>query len=112
MNFFSPQRIPDIAPHLKQDLVTQAKSDSPLNWELEHPLANRPLNEGLTWKHHVYCGLFNLEAMRLELEKIFGADNHDFSERSDGTSCTFTFSLTQEGRPLFESIVVSSVRLL
>ena len=46
--------------------------------------------------------------MRTILEDKLGRDPESFDERSDGESCLFAFSVTDDGRPLFDTVVLST----
>jgi hypothetical protein len=56
----------------------------------------------------VYCGIYSLEKVRSVLEDKFGQDPESFDARSDGESCLFAFSVTDDGRPLFDTFVLST----
>jgi hypothetical protein len=56
----------------------------------------------------VYCGIYSLEKMRSVLEDKLGKDPEAFDERSDDESCLFAFSVTDDGRPLFDTFVLST----
>jgi hypothetical protein len=56
----------------------------------------------------VYCGIYRVEKVRSILEDKLGKDPESFDERSDGASCLFAFSVTDDGRPLFDTFVLST----
>ena len=49
-----------------------------------------------------------MEKVRSILEDKLGKDPESFDERSDGESCLFAFSVTDDGRPLFDTFVLST----
>lgn len=46
--------------------------------------------------------------MRSVLEEKLGRDPEAFDERTDGQTCLFAFSVSDDGRPLFDTFVLSS----
>jgi curved DNA-binding protein CbpA len=108
VEIFSPQNVPKSNPRDLTEPVFLVAEDSGASWESSHPLRKRFRPTGTTWRHTVYCGIYGLEKVREILEEQFGPDPESFDERADGESCLFAFSVTDEGRPLFDSFVVST----
>jgi hypothetical protein len=56
----------------------------------------------------VYCGIYSLETVRNILESTLGKDPESFDERPGGESCLLAFSVADDGRPLFDTFVLST----
>lgn len=104
---FAPQATPKIAPLDSETPVFPARPGSPLPWELGHPIKHRGLPAGKSRKYFVYCGVFGLELMRSLMEAKVGKDPESF-DSSDKATCLCGFAVSDTGRPLFESFVLSS----
>ena len=107
VELFSPQSVPRAAPDDYSEPVFSAQEDVPLPWDPVHPLKSRRLPPGTARRFQVYCGIYRLERMRRVLEDKFGKDPEVFDERPDGQSCLFVFSVADDGRPLFDTFVLS-----
>lgn len=81
---------------------------TPLPWEASHPLSSRRTPSRTTRRYLIYCGVFGLDKVRFVLEEKFGKDPETFDERSDGETSLFAFSVTDDGRPLFDTFVLST----
>lgn len=108
VEIFSPQNIPQVAPDDRSDPVFAAHSDQPLPWSPNHPLATRRPPKDRSRRFTAYCGVLATAEVRAILEENFGKDEESFDERTDGTTCLFAFSVTDDGRPLFQTFVLSS----
>jgi len=108
VELFSPQSIPRVAPNDRNEPVFSAQQGNPLPWEPGHSLKARCPPAWTARRHHVYCGVYSLEKVRTILEDKLGKDAESFDERSDGEGCVFAFSVTDNGRPLFDTFVVST----
>jgi hypothetical protein len=115
VELFSPQKAPSVTQNYSSanyfnddDLVCSAQEDVPLPWEAKQPLKFRKIQKDKAQLFQVYCGIYSLEKMRNILEDKFGKDPEVFDERSDGESCLFTFSVSDDGRPLFDTFVLST----
>jgi hypothetical protein len=101
VELFSPQSVAHVAPNDNTEPVFSAQEDLPLPWDPVHPLRFRRTPPRTSRRFQVYCGIYSLEKVRSVLEDKFGKDPESFDERSDGESCLFAFSVTDDGRPLF-----------
>src|SRR5262249_30971024 len=108
VELFSPQNVPRAAPNDDTEPVFSAQEDVPLPWEPVHPLKFRRTPPRTSQRFQVYCGIYRVEKVRSILEDKFGKDPESFDERSDGESCLFAFSVTDDGRPLFDTFVLST----
>lgn len=108
VEIFSPQNIPKLAPDDRSEPVFEAAPDRPLPWSPDHPLAKRWPPKNSTRRFTAYCGVLATAKVREILEENFGTDGESFDERTDGTTCLFAFSVTDDGRPLFQTFVLSS----
>jgi hypothetical protein len=86
----------------------QVRAGQPLPWQDGHPLHGQPLREDLVWRHVAYGGLFALDGLHAALERVFGDSGADVDERIPrGTSAVFAGVVTQDGRLLLDSLVLS-----
>lgn len=108
VELFSPQSVPRPAPNDFSDPVFSIKPELPLPWEAGHAILRKRTPNKTSRRFHVFCGIYPLEKVRVLLEEKLGADPETFDERADGESCLFAFSTTEDGRPLFDSFVLST----
>ena len=106
VELLSPQKIPREDPSNHEYPVIRVHPDAQLPWFLPDWRPN--LSEGKTWRFVLYCGVFELAAARSILVRKFGKGAPDFDRRRGGASCLFAVQLTPDGRPLFDSLIVSS----
>ncbi|MEU7477767.1 ATP-binding protein [Lentzea sp. NPDC042327] len=105
IEMFSP---PDVPAVREEHRVYQVAPGQPLPWEPTHRLQKVQLEEHLTWRYRVYCGVFSLEDMNTVLERVFPPDQDSYDERPAGHSALTAFVLDVEGRPLFDSNILST----
>lgn len=108
VELFSPQSVPKVDPRDAHAPVFRLQGDGLLPWEAEHPLAGRRQHPGLVWRHTVFLGVHGLGSLRELLEEKLGRDPESFDERADGQGCMLALSMTEQGQPLFESLVLST----
>lgn len=108
VELFSPQAVPKVAPNNFTEAFFPFKEKRELPWEPSHRLRSRQPPPNTTWRFQVYCGIYGLEKVRDILEERLGHDPESFDERGHGESCLFAFSVSNEGRPLFDTYVVST----
>jgi hypothetical protein len=108
VELFSPQNVPRAAPNDAIEPVFSAQEDVPLPWDPVHSLKSRRIPPHTARRFQVYCGIYSVEKVRSILEEKVGKDPESFDERSDGESCLFAFSVTDDGRPLFDTFVLST----
>lgn len=108
IELFSPQNVPKVAPNDYTEPVFSANQVTALPWEPAHPLKKRRPPPLTARRFQVYCGIYSLQKVRSILEDKLGKDPESFDERMDGESCLFAFSVTDDGRPLFETFVIST----
>ncbi|WP_413115325.1 DEAD/DEAH box helicase [Streptomyces sp. CY1] len=105
VELFSPQKIPSVS---ARERVFVAAAEGPLPWEEGHPLRSAPLEAGYAWQHVVYGGAYRLRAVRDTLLAVFGESEEDHDGRLDGESALFALTVTDEGRLLLDSPVLSA----
>jgi len=108
IELFSPQSVPRVDPNAPNNPVYSGSEHLPLPWHMSHPLKSHQPPPGRSRRYLVYCGVFGLEKVRLTLEDKLGKNPETFDERPDGETCLFAFSVTDEGRPLFDTFVLST----
>jgi hypothetical protein len=111
IEYLSPQAVPNIDPRDREAPVYRISDDGILPWESGHQHTHRRPPGDTKWRHTLYVGVFQLEEVRLELERRFGVIEDDIEEGKatfSGNSALFAFSCTADGRPLFESLLLSS----
>lgn len=106
VELFSPQQIPRLRAGREGQPVTRASPGLALPWQNPQFLRSAP--EGKQWRFQLFCGIYNLRAVRHLLESKFGRDPEVFDRRDDGQSCLFSFCATSSGRPLFETFTLST----
>jgi hypothetical protein len=108
VELFSPQNVPRVTPNDPTEPVFSAREDVSLPWHPGHPPKSRRTPPGTSRRFQVYCGIYSLETVRNILESTLGKDPESFDERPDGESCFFAFSVADDGRPLFDTFVLST----
>lgn len=106
IELFSPQNIPK--PTSSDEPVYSIVEDGPLPWSTEHQLKKKRIPKDKIWRFQIYCGVFKLEKVKKLLDEKFGQDPESFDTRPDGETCLCSFSITDDGRPLFDSFVLST----
>lgn len=108
IELFSPQAIPRLAPRDSVEPVFSIEEGLPLPWDPNHFLQGRYKSLQMRSRYQVFCGIFKLEKIHKILEEKLSKPAENYEERTSGESCLFTFSVTQEGRPLFDTFTISS----
>ncbi|HXU94578.1 MAG TPA: AAA domain-containing protein [Gallionella sp.] len=108
IELFSPQNIPRPAPNDRSEPVYSMAENRPMPWSESHPLKRKYPPKARSRRFQIYCGIFKLEKVKTILEDKLGKDPESFDERTDGENCLFSFSVTDDGRPLFDSFVLST----
>lgn len=75
----------------------------PLPWDASHAIRNRWPPKNTSRRFTAYCGVLGISDVRAILEEKLGKDAESFDERTDGETCLFAFSVTDDGRPLFHT---------
>ena len=108
IEIFSPQSIPRVAPNDRTEPVFAADPELPLPWSAKHPLSSRWPPKNTSRRFTAYCGVLATSDVRSILEEKLGKDDESFDERTDGETCLFAYCVTDDGRPLFHTFVLSS----
>jgi hypothetical protein len=105
VELFSPQRVPKENPAARINPVVSLKADRPLPWET---LLLASGGGDQVWRFTVYAGIFNQARVRWFLYRHFGRDTQSFDRRMSGRSCLFALQITEQGRPLFDTLTIAS----
>ncbi|MBB5628893.1 DEAD/DEAH box helicase [Sphaerisporangium krabiense] len=105
---FSPQDLPKIDHRDPQAPVFDVEPGARLPWEAGHELRKRPIKPTMAWRHIVYGGIFGLDKVRDLMERTFGRDPESVDGMSPGSSALFALVITDEGRALLGTEVISS----
>jgi AAA domain len=108
VEFFSPQNVPKANPAARMDPVEIIQENALLPWNEEHRWVKRRRPFGTASRFTLYCGIYGLNGVSTLLEDAFGKNDDSADERMDGEGCLFALLLTKEGRPLLDSITLSS----
>lgn len=107
VELFSPQKVdrPDPA----QDMYSVA-AGRPLPWEPGHRVRAKSLPPKCVRRHTVYAGVFDLDRVRETLTAVFGDDGqgNEVDGRLGGSSAMLSFTVTDEGLLVKESMTLSS----
>ena len=106
VEMFSPQSIPRLAPNDNTAPVFLGSENSPLPWEASQGREAYRNPPHTSTRYLVYCGIYELKKVRSILEDKLGSDPDTFDELPDGEACMFAFSVTDDGRPLFDTFVL------
>lgn len=108
VELFSPQSVPRINSKDANELVINLTANSIPPWHPSHPLQKRLIHEEFTWRHQVYCGIFDMgEVIRL-LEDNIGRNTDSSGEYFKQESAVCAFIISNDGRPLAESLIIST----
>jgi hypothetical protein len=99
---------PNIPNPLKADGSEYFDCKSPLPWESVYSSKRNALPIGKLPQYQIFCGVYDSNKINSILEDKFGKDPESFDEREDGESCICTFTITSDGRPLFEAFTLST----
>ena len=106
---FSPPTIPKVNVRDRLEPVFAVQNSAePLPWQHGHPLGQRSAGSGRKWRHTWYGGAYELERVKHILDVALKRPGETYEEIVRGESCLFAVSFTDEGRPLFDTFVVSS----
>lgn len=107
VEYFSLQAVDKVCPWTDNPMHELA-NDGLVPWDSHHPLSRRKLHKNTTWQHTVYCHIYPYDRIIDALEDTCGHDETSFNQRNGGKSCAFVFSVTETGRVLFESFILST----
>lgn len=88
--------------------MQELASNELLPWQEGHRWSGRKTPYGMTTRYFLYCGVYTLQRVTEVLEQKFGRDDESVDERMDGESCLFALVVTRDGRPLLDSLTLSS----
>jgi AAA domain len=105
VEMFSPPSIPAARPSQN---VFDVVLGEPLPWSTGHPLRRQRLRKHQTWRHIVYVGTYPREAVFSALRSVFPAAADSFEERPVGSSALLAFAVSDDGKMLEGSVVLSA----
>ena len=105
VELFSPQKVDRPS---RERRMYRVRAGELLPWEPGHELEREKLDEHRVWRHVVYVGVYSLESMFTLLERVLPPDEESFEERPLGDSAMAAFIVSQDGRPLVGSQVLST----
>src|ERR1035437_2181916 len=108
VELFSPQSIAKLSPNDRTEPVFAVDISLPLPWDATHPFKSNWAPAKTSRRFLICCGVLGLAQMREILEDRLGKDPESFDEHTDGETCLFAFSVSDDGRPLFDTFVFSS----
>jgi len=89
--------------------IHAARAGRPLPWQDERPTRRRSPRDDLVSRYTVFGGVFCVDRIHATLERVFGASGEDFDERTPRSdSALFSITVTEDGRPLLDSLVLST----
>lgn len=108
VELFSPQSVSKVQPDNPKKPTHHFDSvNGPAPWDKQHRLARRRIGRDV-WRHEVYAGVYPVRLLRELLEKHFEPDQETYDERLDTESALFCLSVSPDGRPLFDTAVLST----
>ncbi len=108
VEYFQPQPVPKVEPNKSDSPVFELSADSPPPWHAKHGYSRKPAPRGTVRRFQLYGGILPLDTVREHLEAHFGDDGEVFDERANGDTCLFGITLDENGRPLFDTFLLSS----
>lgn len=108
VEYFQPQPVPKVDPNKSDSPVFELNADSPAPWHRKHGYSRKPMPRGQVRRFQLYGGIISLDTVREHLESHFGNDGEVFDERANGDTCLFGITLDENGRPLFDTFLLSS----
>lgn len=106
-----------VEPVDEQRQVYRVEAGRPLPWQERRPPRGWDAGKGrgrragkdAVWRHTVYAGIYQLDRVHTVLEKVFGSSGEDFDGRTPrGESALCALVVTEDGRPLLDSMLVST----
>ena len=108
VEYFQPQPVPKVEPNKSDSPVFDLNADSPAPWHAKHGYSRKSAPKGKVRRFQLYGGILPLDTVREHLEANFGNDGEVFDERANGDTCLFGITLDENGRPLFDTFLLSS----
>ncbi|WP_454808320.1 AAA domain-containing protein [Paraburkholderia fungorum] len=108
IEIFCPQSVPKVQPDNRKTPTNHFDdSDAAAPWDKQHTVARRRIGSDM-WRHEVYAGVYSVRLLRELLQDKFGMDPESYDERLDTDSALFSVTVTNDGRPLFDTAVLST----
>ncbi|MFM0185540.1 AAA domain-containing protein [Paraburkholderia nemoris] len=108
VEIFCPQSVPKVQPDNRKTPTNHFEDMSgAAPWDKRHAIARRRIGTD-TWRHEVYAGVYPVRLLRELLQDKFGMDPESYDERLDTDSALFSVTVSNDGRPLFDTAVLST----
>lgn len=111
VEYFTPQKLPKFDPQNTENPVFEINATDKhkaLPWEVSHPLQQREHTKNKSLQYLVYCAVYPYSMIVDRLQAKFGRDSETFDERTDGDDCVFAFTVSFDGKPLFNTFILST----
>ncbi|QEN03372.1 hypothetical protein EW093_01175 [Thiospirochaeta perfilievii] len=108
IEYFSPQSIPFVNNHSKEDPVFLFEDDYSCIWNNPSGQHYPKLEYKQSRQYHLYIGVYKQNIIENILSEKFGHDENIFNERELSESCLFFITLDAMGIPIEDSIILSS----
>jgi AAA domain len=106
VELFASQRLDEPDPAARR---YEIRPGQPMPWQEGHRLRRMPLRKDRVWRHTLFGGVFARDRLHAALERVFGESGPDVDERVPrGASALFAAVVTEDGRLLLDSLVLSS----
>ena len=107
LELFSPQQVPAPDPGSAERPVLDWSPGRPLPWDLLAP-PRAAHGKPREWRHTVYLGVYDVEAVYEHLHRVFPHDEDAHDERPSGRSACASIVVDASGRAVDDSAVLSS----
>lgn len=105
---FDPQEVPALPRRgPRPPTVFDLSPGEPLPWQEGHEAARRDPGEGRQWHFVVYAGLFDMQKIRAEVERVLGPGTPGEERGSEGSAAVLAFAVGADGHLLEDSAVLS-----
>lgn len=111
IEYFTPQKLPDVAPRHETSPVYRVTEGAPLPWEPGHVHARKDPPQGCGWKYSVFLKPVDLAAIQSEIEARIGTAESETArdERKPGFSALFMVNVDRNGVITPDSLVCASI---
>ncbi|WP_176060971.1 DEAD/DEAH box helicase [Paraburkholderia sp. BCC1876] len=108
VEIFCPQSVPKVQPDNRKTPTNQFEdAGAAAPWDKRHAVTRRRIGTD-AWRHEVYAGVYPVRLLRDLLQDKFGVDPESYDERLDIYSALFSITVSNDGRPLFDTAVLST----
>ncbi|MGF6465129.1 AAA domain-containing protein [Paraburkholderia youngii] len=108
VEIFCPQAVPKIQPDNRKTPTNHFEDVGAVApWDKRHAIMRRRIGTD-AWRHEVYAGVYPVQLLRDLLQDKFGMDAESYDERLDIYSALFSITVSNDGRPFFDTAVLST----